>query len=208
MSEKKKKNYFFQLLKIIFKRTKLSTLLLVAITFASNSFAWFVYATKVSSGVTAHVRAWNIMFSANDNMIEEFVEFTIPTIEPGMDDYTDSITAYNKGEHSATVSYEIVSAEILGVEYRVDGTTLTSDMLENKLTSDFPFKITMAISNEYMEQENGMSTFSINVSWPYESGDDAVDTYWGVKSYEYNSNNPDADSIKLNIKISAIQPDV
>lgn len=207
MSEKKKKVTFFQLLKIIFKRTKLSTLLLVAITFASNSFAWFVYATKVSSGVTAHVRAWNIMFSANDNMIEEFVEFTIPTIEPGMDDYTDSITAYNKGEHSATVSYEIVSAEILGVAYRVDGTTLTSDMLENKLASDFPFKITMAISNEYMDPENGMSTFSINVSWPYESGDDAVDTYWGVKSYEYTSNNPDADSIKLSIKISAVQPD-
>jgi hypothetical protein len=207
MSEKKKKVTFLRVLKIILKRTKLSTLLLLAITFASSSFAWFVYATKVSSGVTAHVRAWNVMFTAKDNQIEEFVEFTIPIIEPGMDDYSDSITAYNKGEHVATVTYEIVSAEILGVTYGVDGTTLTSDMLENKLASDFPFKITMGISNEYMDPENGMSTFSIYVSWPYESGNDEVDTYWGMKSYEYTTNNPEEDSIKLNIKISAIQPD-
>lgn len=166
-----------------------------------------MYATKVSSGVTAHVKSWNIIFSTEDNKIEEYVEFSIPSIFPGMDDYSDNITIYNNGEHLAHVSYEIVEAEILGVNYRIDGTTLTSDMLENTLARDFPFSITLDISNKELTSGTGVSIFSINVKWPYESGNDALDTYWGVKSYEYSSNNPDKDSIKLNIKISAIQPE-
>jgi len=206
MEEKKKKITFFQILKLVFKRTKLSTLLLIAITFASNSFAWFVYATKVSSGVNAHVKAWNIMFTAEDNMIEEYVQFNIPNLYPGMDDYSDSITAYNKGEHVANVDYEIVSAEILGVLYTVDGTAITSDMLENMLAANYPFSITMDISNKVMDPTSGVSTFSIHVNWPYEAGNDALDTYWGNESYEFTANNPDKDSIVLNIKISAIQP--
>ena len=203
--KKKKKLSFIQLCKLVIKKTKLSTLLLIAITFASNTFAWFIYATKVSAGVTAHVNAWDVMFTANDNKIEENVQFTIPSIYPGMEDYTDSVTAYNRGEQNATVDYEIVSAVILGVSYNVDGTTLTSDMLENKLQSDFPFSITMGLTDEVMNPTSGRATFSLNVTWPYESGDDELDTYWGNKAYDFNLNNPGADSIVLEIKISAVQ---
>lgn len=202
---KKKKLTFFQIVKLIFKRMKLSTLLLIAITIACNTFAWFLYATEVSTGVKAHVKAWNVLFTSNDNTIEEYVQFVIPSIYPGMETFQDSIKAFNRGEHGAKINYEIVEAKILGVSYRVDGVTLTSDMLANKLAGDFPFSINLELSNDMMNASSGVSTFSIDVSWPYESGDDSVDTYWGNKSYEYSSNNPGEDSIVLNIKISAVQ---
>lgn len=206
-SSSSKESTFIKVLKVIKKRIKLRTILLLAITLSCNSFAWFVYATKVSSGVTAHVRTWNILFSANDNMIEEYVEFSIPSIYPGMEDYADSITAYNTGEHYARVSYEVVSAEILGVRYIVDDNTLTSQMLENTLASDFPFSITMGVSNTDIAPEMGVSIFNISVKWPYESGNDEADTYWGMKSYDFSDKNPDKAGIKLNIKISAVQPE-
>ena len=40
MATKKKK---------IFKKVRLKTIFLLALTLASNSFAWFVYSTKVSN---------------------------------------------------------------------------------------------------------------------------------------------------------------
>lgn len=207
MSNQVKKKSFLEILKLIKKRIKLRTILLLAIMLSCNSFAWFVYATKVSTGVTAHVKTWNILFSSKDNQIEEEVQFSIPSIYPGMDDYTDSIVAYNNGEHTAVVNYKITEATVLGVNYRVDDNILTSDMLENILADDFPFKITMNVSNNEIEPGSGTSTFSLSVVWPYESGDDELDTYWGIKSYEYSNNNPDKDSIILKIKVSAVQPD-
>lgn len=205
MSNSKKKITFMDILKIIKKRIRLSTIIMLIVTFASSSFAWFIYATKVSGGITAHIESWNIRFSTEDNYIEEYVSFSIPNIVPGMETYTDSIKAYNLGEHQATINYELVSARILGTRFTIDGTTLTSDMLINKLASNYPFKITFNLSNDNLTSSSGVSTFTLQVDWPYESGNDEVDTYWGSESYKYSSNNPDSPSIEITVKISAIQ---
>lgn len=205
MNNSKKKITFIELLKIIIKRVRISTLILLLVTFASTTFAWFIYATKISAGITAHIEAWNILFTTEDNAISEYVSFTIPDLYPGMDDYTDSITAYNLGERSATVSFEIVSVKILGVIYTIDGTTLTSSMMVNKLASDYPFRITMSLSNETVSPSTGRTTFTLSTVWPYESGNDSLDTYWGSKSYEFSSNNPTSPSIEITVRISAIQ---
>lgn len=205
MDNSKTKVTFIELLKIMLKRIRLSTLILLLITSVSTSFAWFIYATKVSAGITTHIETWNILFTNEDNAISEYVNFVIPNLVPGMEDYTASVSAYNLGEHSATISYEIVSVKILGVNYTVDGTTLTSSMLENRLYNDYPFKIQFDLSNEVVTATTGRSTFSINVSWPYESGNDELDTYWGAQSFTYSSNNPGEPSIEMTVKISAIQ---
>ena len=42
--------------KKIIKKVKFKTLFLLMITLASNSFAWFIYTTKVSSNISAKVR--------------------------------------------------------------------------------------------------------------------------------------------------------
>ncbi len=205
MNNSKKKITFIELLKIVFKRARLSTLILLLITFSSTTFAWFVYATKISAGITAHIESWNILFTSKDNMISEYVNFVIPNMYPGMPDYDDGVSAYNLGEKQATIYFEVVSATILGVRYVVDETTLTSDMMINKLARDYPFKISLSLSNESLTPNSGRTYFSLNVTWPFESGNDELDTFWGKKAFDYNSNNPDSPSIELVVKISAIQ---
>ena len=205
MSNSKKKVTIIELFKIAIKRVRISTLILLLITFASTSFAWFIYATKISAGITAHIEGWNILFTANDNAISETVNFVIPNLYPGMTDYSDSISAYNLGEKNATISFEILSVTILGVTYTIDGTTLTSSMMVNKLASDYPFEILLSLSSQNLTPTSGSTTFAIDVSWPYESGNDALDTMWGNQAYTYMNNNPGANCIEISVRISAIQ---
>ena len=69
MNNKKKKGKFFVILRIIRKRVKLRTILLLALTFAANSYAWFIYTTKVNNSVEAHVRSWNVRFDFEESEI-------------------------------------------------------------------------------------------------------------------------------------------
>lgn len=205
MDNSKKKNTFIELLKIIFKRTRITTILLLLVTFASSTFAWFIYATKVSAGITAHIEAWNILFTNEDNSVEEYINFYIPNLYPGMDDYNDSISAYNLGERNADITYEIVSARILGTTYNIEGGSYSSALIESILANNFPFKTTFELTNTNISANNGNTTFSINVTWPFESDNDTLDTYWGNQAYTYSSNNPGSPSIELVVKISAFQ---
>lgn len=205
MNSSKKKNMFIEILKIFFKRTRITTILLLLVTFASSTFAWFIYATKVATGITAHIESWNIMFTNKDNNVEEYINFYIPNLYPGMEDFNDSITAYNYGERSADITYEVVSARILSTNYNIDGVSYSSAQIENILANNFPFKTTFNLSNTNVSASYGNTTFSVNVTWPYESNNDALDTYWGNQSYTFSSNNPGVPSIELVVKVSAIQ---
>ena len=205
MDNSKQKNKFIELLKIIFKRTRITTILLLLITFASSTFAWFIYATKVSTGITAHIEAWNILFTNEDNSVEEYVNFYIPNLYPGMEDFNDSISAYNLGERSAEISYEIVSTRILSTTYNIEGGSYSSAQMESILANNFPFRTTFSLTNTTLETNSGNTTFSINVTWPFESNNDALDTYWGNQAYTYSANNPGVPSIEIVVKISAVQ---
>ena len=205
MSNSKKKVTFIELFKIVIKRVRISTLILLLISFSSTTFAWFIYATKISAGISAHIETWDVKFVADDNNISENITFVIPDLYPGMADYSDGITAYNFGEKSASVSFEIISARILNVSYTVDGENLTSDQLVNILAGDYPFQILLALSNDEITPEMGSTRFSLNVTWPYESGHDELDTYWGKQSYQFLDTNPGVPSIEISVKISAIQ---
>ena len=146
-NSEKEKVTFFELLKIIVKRVRISTLILLLITFASSSFAWFLYATRIQANITAHIDAWNIVFTANDTNISEVVTFEIPDLYPGMTSYTDSISAFNLGERTATVHFDVLSARILNVNYVVDGTSLTSDDMIYNLAHNYQ-------DNYYCKEDN------------------------------------------------------
>ena len=60
------------------RRIRLRTLFLLAITLASNSFAWFVYSTKVSNNITARVKSWHVNFEVGSGEeIEEYLEINM-----------------------------------------------------------------------------------------------------------------------------------
>ena len=202
---KKKKRSFFQPSKLIF----------LIVLIASNTFAWFIYATKIDSNVSVHVRAWNVVFEAGENLVTDTVNLTVDSIFPGMDDYAYEIKAYNHSDVAASLSYEILSARILDQEYiSVEGRAalgqspvagdLTSQQLEAKLSNDYPFSINIGVSDTVIAL-TGVETYTLSVIWPYESNQDEIDTMWGIGAYEYKVNYPDSPTISLRVKIIITQ---
>lgn len=195
---------FKVIFEILRKRVKLSTLVLLIVLLSFNSFAWFIYATKVSGSISAHISSWNIEFKSGNGETETNINFDVEKIYPGMDTYKKEITVNNSGEFKATIYYEIKKIEILGQVYQVDNDT-TSEELLNMISEEFPFKILINIENELEIEENSTASFEISVVWPFESGNDELDTMWGEKAYEYYSVNPNSNSLHIEMKIMAIQ---
>ena len=185
------------------RRVSLGSLLLLAITFASTSYAWFLYSTKVSTGVTAYIRAWKVSFEVGQEEIEQEINFEVSQIYPGMSNYSDSVIVHNNGESNAAISYEIIGARVLNNGYYVTD-VYTSDMLRNALINNFPFSINISQSNPTVAAGSSES-FSLLVTWPYESGDDDADTSWGEAAYDYKVAHPNDPSIVVQIKITAVQ---
>ncbi len=186
----------------IFKKVRLRTIFLLAITLASNSFAWFIYTTKVSSSITAKVREWNVTFDINGAVVEKIIEMNVDSLYPGMPTYSQTLTASNSGGAKAEITYEIVKADVLGTDLMALG--YDNNRLFNYLANNYPFSITLTVSNPIINLHSE-ENITISVSWPYESGDDETDTYWGTEAHAFHTANPDTPSISLIIKITAYQ---
>lgn len=205
---KKYKNYF--------KKIRPIHILVLIFLFVFNTYAWFIYATEVSTGLSVHVKSWKILFKNDDNPIVDYINIDVDNIYPGMETYVNELKAYNLSESKAKVSYEILSARILDTEYKsVEGYLYenlevpegakTSSELADLLKTEFPFKLVITIDNEVLDAEFGVTTYTIQLYWPYESGNDELDTYWGNKAYEYNTKNPKESSLNFRIRVRAIQ---
>lgn len=198
------------------KLIKPSRLIFLILLLASNTLAWFIYATKVDNNVSVHVKAWNIVLEAGDTAITNTINLDIDSIYPGMEDYEYQIVAHNRSEVSANLSYQILEARILNETYiSVEGrealgepavaTDLTSAQLGDKLLNDYPFSISIDMSDDYMELEEGEETYTISVIWPYENNQDELDTQWGINAATYKESNPTNSSIALKVKILITQ---
>lgn len=189
---------------ILKEKVKIRKLILLIVILSFNTFAWLIYATKVSGGLSAHISSWNIEFKVGDEQTSTNIDFDVDKIYPGMDTYTKEITVKNDGEFVATLSYKVNKIVVLGQTYQVDENT-TSDDLFNMLQNTFPFKININIINGTQLKENSTSTYSVSVYWKYESGDDELDTTWGENAYQYYKQNPEGSSLHIEIELNATQ---
>lgn len=188
---------------VIKRRINIRTLLILVVLLSVNSYAWFIYSTKVSTGVSARVRAWNVSFIAGDDEVIQELTFDLDEIYPGMPNFQDQIIVHNLGETSADLSYEITKISILGTEYEVDDLT-TSEDLADMLRLNYPFTISLNSSVSHIPI-NSSATFTFSVVWPYETGNDELDTYWGNLAYEYKNSHPSEDSIIITVTVRAVQ---
>ncbi len=134
----------------IIKKIKLRTLIIIIVLLLFNSYAWFIYATKVSGGLTAHITSWNVSFQAGEDQSTTQVAFDVDRIYPGMETYKQTLQAQNKGETKAKLSYTINSVTILGTTYKKNETT-TSDDLLNRIQTYYPFHINISVNNTELE---------------------------------------------------------
>lgn len=198
------------------KKIKPIHILIAIFLLIFNTYAWFIYATEVSTGLSVHVKSWKILFKNDDNPIVDYINIDVDNIYPGMKDYVSELEAYNLSESAARVSYEILTARILNTEYKsiegynyenleVPEDAMTSEELAEMLKTQFPFKLEINIDNEVLDAEVGLTTYQIKLYWPYESGDDELDTYWGNKAYDYNKKHPSNSSLNFRIRVRAVQ---
>ena len=190
--------------KILFlkKRLRRRTLFFLILTLMANTFAWFIYSNKVSNNITTGVKSWKINFKQDGVDIVNNVEFKIDSIYPGMPDYTNSLSITNIGETAANISYEVEEIKILDEFYNSD--MYSSTDLINRLKDNYPFKMNFSINNQ--EIGTGQtSEFTFSLVWPYESGHDEADTYWGKKSASFKEQYPDKEQIAIKVKVIAGQ---
>ncbi len=191
-------------------------IILVILLLLSNSFAWFIYATEVDNDMSAHVRAWKVVFEAGDSPIVDYVNIDIDSMYPGMQDFSYEINAYNRSEVSASLSYTLLEAQIMDEKYiTVEGreelgeeavdTDLTSEELLQKLENDYPFHILFQLTSTAIDPSIGKAKYMVKANWPYENGNDELDTLWGTKASQFKEEHPDTPTILLKLKISVFQ---
>lgn len=195
-----KKNIFASLFRLI----KIRHLVLLTMLIMANSFAWFVYATKVKVHMKAHIDSWDIHFKSEDDTPITNMLFDVARMYPGMDEAKKVVKISNSGSTPAYVEYEIESVKILGETYEVNNTT-TSENLETMLKNSYPFKIEIKLSSVEIPANLGKSEFQITLNWAYESGNDQLDTTWGERAYAFYATHPNEKAIDIKLKVKAIQ---
>ena len=199
----KKIKKFFKIL----KRVKLSTLIMLIILFSFGTYSWFLFATKVSTGLTAHVTAWKFKFTVDDQESEKQIYIDLKTIQPGMQDYVKTVKVTNTGEIDGELEYQIKRIEALGRIYETSD-TVTSDDLLNIMKNDFPFKLDVTVDNSTgnVIPVNGSKDVTIKVTWPLDSQNDELDSYWGMQAYEFYKQHPNENSVRIDLILKVKQP--
>ena len=186
------------------KRVSAKMLLILIVTLSANSFAWFIYANRVSAGVQATVKAWNITFEVDEGEITEYITVDVDELYPGKS-FSKDITITNNGDTDADLSYEINSVTLFGVTTQyTEADNANIAALIASIQQNYPFTITPTFSNAVLAS-HGTATFNISINWPYESGDDAKDTQWGANAYTYAQAHPNTPSLQLALRIKATQ---
>ena len=80
-----------------------------------------------------------------------------------------------------------------------------AEELAQMLLEDFPFEITVNVSSTDLAMNGGEATINVKFTWAYESGDDELDTQYGVDSYKYYQQNTGKSAIEIKIKLKAEQ---
>ena len=192
-----------KLVKII-KKIKIKNIIILILLLIFNTYAWFIYATRVSSSLSVHVSSWNVEFSVGEDETVTNIKVEVERVHPGMETYERNITVRNNGEIKAKLEYEMISLKVMNEYYKI-GENITSEELENKINTEYPFKINLIKDDEQLKAGTGTGLFQVTVEWPFESGNDELDTEWGNKAYEYYAVNPEAKSIEIEIKLIAEQ---
>lgn len=176
---------------------KIVPLFFLAVSLISISLAWFAYSGLAKVETEIDVKTWYIEFQKNGEAVSNNIVISLDEIYPGMDTVHESVKILNKGDTDAKLSYQIVSANILGEEKSVTD----SSFEEDQLSQEYPFHINMNLSKVFAKSEGNYSMFDLSVSWPYESSHDDIDSEWGNKAFQFQQEQLEKSSREENYQV-------
>lgn len=178
MRKKANEEKIIALKKALLKR-KYFSILLALFTLGVNIFAWFVFTTTAQLGLDATVAAWDVQFrDDSDQAMQSFV-IDITKMKPGMDDFTKTISVYNRSDVDADFIYEVLSFDLLGHHFETGN---SNDMINN-LKSNYPFLVTFNASKNILNASDEVQ-FDVSLTWPYETNEPHYYKQDDVYNYE------------------------
>ena len=162
-------------------KLNLLSLFCLGVSFISITLAWFAYSGLSTVSTEVDVKAWNIEFMKDSQVVTNEIVIDVNEIYPGMDPIDEKVSIHNLGASDAMLSYQVVSARVLSDEL----TEQEDGYLVDLLSHDLPFHINISLENRYVEAKSGVSNFSVSVSWPLDSLNDELDSKWGNEAYDF-----------------------
>lgn len=172
----------------LYIKLNLMSVFFIVVSFISATLAWFAYSGLSNLSTDIDVKAWYIELEKNGSKVSNDIVISLNEVYPGMKTVHEVISIKNKGDSNATVDYSLVSARILGDSkdnFVVNDTTVTSDYVEDLLSHSYPFKINISLLNDRIQSKDGVTSFEVSISWPLDSGNDELDSVWGVNAYNF-----------------------
>ncbi len=216
--KKVEKNKLLIILKSIKKHIKIRHLVMLIVLLSVNTYAWFIYSQKLTGNFDVHVRSWKVMFSSSDHIVSNNIVIQVSNMYPGMEQFSDSIIVYNDSEVYSKVYYNILEVNIMGTTYmskegkqknglEVLDDDMTSAEIETMLEEQYPFVINIGTTADIMSPSDEESNFNVVVTWPFDQGNDELDTYWGTLAYDYMKNNNTTNCIEIKLDLIVEQID-
>ena len=178
-------------------RVKFRALMLLLFLLGVNTFAWFIYISKVGVDLTASVVSWDVTFYDENTEIQH-ATVVITDMKPGMTDFSKEFRITNRSGVDASFEYTIDQITIFGYQY-VPTATFTSDDIATMLTEETPFEFSFLSSDETID-DHSSETFEIGVTWPYEASRNYVKVN---KFYQYTNTFPYYDSTGNQVTVSS-----
>lgn len=159
-------------------------IIFIATSFIFTTFAWFAYSGLRKVSTEVDVKAWYIELSKSGDVVTNDIVITLDDVYPGMETVDEIVNIENKGDSDAKLSYKIVSARIL--DSSISGDALEDNQfLSDSLSHEYPFHVNIDLSKNYIASGGDSSTFEVSVSWPLDSGNDSLDSLWGMNAYNF-----------------------
>ena len=159
-------------------------IIFIATSFVFTTFAWFAYSGLRKVSTEVDVKAWYIELSKSGEVVTNDIVITLDDVYPGMETVDEIVNIENKGDSDAKLSYEIVSARIL--DSNISGDALENNQfLSDTLSHEYPFHVNIDLSKNFIKSGGDTSTFEVSVSWPLDSGNDSIDSLWGMNAYNF-----------------------
>ena len=103
--------------------------------------AWFAYSGLSTVSTQVDVKAWNIEFMQNSQVVTNEIVIDVNEIYPGMDPIVENVSIHNLGDSNAMLSYQVVSARVLNEDLAEQEKGYLVDLLSH----DLPFHINISL---------------------------------------------------------------
>ena len=115
----------------VYLKLNLLSLFCIGVSFISITLAWFAYSGISTVKTEVDVKAWNIEFMKDSEVVTNEIVIDVNDISPGMDPIVEKVSIHNRGDSNAMLSYQVASARVLNTNLENEEEGYLVDLLSH-----------------------------------------------------------------------------